>query len=447
MLNIDIGIAGMFENMRTNTQALANLHGETAKNLNGTVLPILARLHKEIKAKAKELTDGAYKGAKTVETAQNTTQKWIESLGQHSAVFDSAGGKIEPVNDPYLLQRGIQYRLHKQVLEENNNRQDIISVQRNFEGFETHVVQTLQQAMGQFLQFVGGQADRQKAMYSDIVGTVQRIPPEFEWMNFLHRSGNLLIDPASPARDVKSITYANQTHASTKPLIAGTLERKSRALGKLGGYKTHYYAVTPAKYLHQFADDDNFRKDPAPELTLYLPDCTIGAVADTKFNIKGKDASKGKVGSYVQMNHELAFKAHTPSDAQQWHAIISKCSGTTTTEPPNSAITSPVTPTAPANPITGDKRVASNPPEYTDKQPAPLQIEGLPGQTTEQTTGVTSEDFAPQSTSTAATGAGTSAGATGAAPQSAGVLPSPTTPATTTTTSPDAAVLGKETAK
>ena len=374
-------------------------------------MPILKRLHGEIKNKSKELSSGAGKSAKAVDAARNTTQKHIELLGQHSAAFDSAGGKVDPHNDPYVIQRNVQHSLHKQVLEENNSRQDLLSVQKNFEAFEAHVLQTIQLAMGAFLQFVGGRSDREKAIYSDIVGSAQRIPHEFEWMNFLHRNKDMLIDPSGPPREVSHITYPNQNHDAAKPLIAGTLERKSRGVGSLTGYKTGFYAVTPSKYLHQFADDDDFRKDPTPELSLYLPDCTIGAVSDTKFHVKGKDTSKGKVGSAFQMTHELSFKAHTPADAQKWHSVMTQSIGSHTQDlPPDSAATSPTSP--------------------TDKHPTPLQTGNLPqGQTT--------DSAGPQTSSTATTSATPSS----AVPPPGG----PTTPATATTLSPGAEGLGKQT--
>lgn len=400
-----------FQKHRLTSQAVANSHIETSKSLEGSVPPILKRLHGEIKNKNKELSSGAGKSAKAVDAARNATQKHIELLGQHSAAFDSTGGKPDSHNDPYVVRRNIQHSLHKQVLEENNSRQDLISVQRNFEAFEAHVLQTIQQAMGAFLQFVGGRSDREKAIYSDVVGTVQRIPHEFEWMNFLHRNGDMMIDPSAPPREVSHISYPNQDHASAKPLIAGTLERKGRGVGSLTGFKTGFYVVTPSKYLHQFADDDDFRKDPTPELSLYLPDCTIGAVSDTKFHIKGKDASKGKVGSAFQMTHELSFKAHTPADAQKWHAVMTQSVGSHTNDPPPaSAATSPTSP--------------------TDKHPTPLQTGNL-------SHGQTTGSAGPQTSSTANTNVTPSS----AAPATG----NPTTPATSTTMSPGAGALGKET--
>ena len=350
-------------------------------------------MHSEIKHKDKELSSGAAKGAKSVATARNTTQKYIELLGQHSAAFDASGGRIDAQNDPYVIHRGIQHRLHKQVLEENNSRQDLISVQNNFRDFEGHVIQTIQQAMSAFSQQVGGQAERQKSLYTDMVGTSSRIPLDFEWSKFLHRNSSLMIDPSSPERSIEHINYPNQDHPSTKPLISGTLERKGRGVGALTGYKTGHYVVTRAKYLHQFDDDDNFRKDPSAELSLYLPECTVGAIAGEKFNIKGKDVSKGKVGTALQMNHEFSFKAHSPADAQKWHAIISEAAGASniTTDLP-SAENSPISP-----------RSAAGPPGYSEKQAPPLQTQGLPA-------GQSQSSAAPHSATTAPQSAGPAAG-------------------------------------
>ncbi|KAI4252757.1 MAG: hypothetical protein LQ352_004089 [Teloschistes flavicans] len=365
------GIAGLFENIRSNTQGIANSHLETEKTIKGSVLPILERLHAEIKNKSKELAKGAVKGSKEVDKARNTTQKHIELLGQHTAAASSSGGKVDPSTDPYVLQRGVKYRLHKQVLEENNNRHDLIEVQNSFSSFEAHIIQTFQQTLQTFLQSVGGQHERQKAMYSDMVSTAQKIPLDFEFKGFVHRNNQLLIDPSAPKRELSNISYPNQGHPSTQALIAGTLERKSRAMGALKGYSTDYYVVTPSKFLHEFKDDDDVRKDPVPELSLYLPDCTIGALSGEKFNIKGKDASKGKVGGALAMSHELSFKAPTAANAEKWYYVIQEAAGGSATY--TNEMSSPTSPVAGRN-VSGQQQ----PPQYVEKHVAPVQTQGLP---------------------------------------------------------------------
>ena len=160
------GVAAMFESIRSNTTGISNSHYETEKVLKGQILPIFERLHSEIKSKTKELTKGAGKGAKAVDKARASTQKHIEQLGQHTAAFGSTGGKVAAHDDPYVLQRGIRHRLNKQIIEENNNRQDLIQVQNSFAEFEAHILQTLQHGLGQFNQVVAKQADQTKLMVS-----------------------------------------------------------------------------------------------------------------------------------------------------------------------------------------------------------------------------------------------------------------------------------------
>ncbi|KXT14728.1 hypothetical protein AC579_6380 [Pseudocercospora musae] len=324
------GVAGMFDNMRSNTQGLVNLHNETSASLKGSVLPIFERLHSEIKNKTKELSKGAGKGSKAVDKARNTSQKHIELLGQHTAAFDSHGGSVKASEDPYILQRQVYHRLNKQVIEENNNREDMLAVQNSFAQFEAHILQTFQQGMAQFNQIVAQQAESTRTMYGDMLGNIQRIPPDFEWNGFVKRNIGTLIDPNGAKRTVESIRFANQDHKATHPLIAGSLERKKM----LKRYDAGYYVVTPSKYLHEFKSDDDFAKDPSPENSLYLPDCMIGAVDGVKFNVRGKDTSGNALINKMGRAHEFAFKAHTPSDAQKWHSIIASVAGQSTNEMP-----------------------------------------------------------------------------------------------------------------
>lgn len=102
-------------------------------------------------------------------------------------------------------------------------------------------------------------------------------------------------------------------------------------------YYSSYYAVTPSKYLHEFKEPDNktYAKEYEPEMSLYLPECTIGALKDGKFQISGKDA-----GSKMSTKHDFAFKAGSPAEAAKWHEAISRCAGLKTGESP---LASPLT--------------------------------------------------------------------------------------------------------
>lgn len=330
-------MAGFFENLRSNTQAMINTNMETEKTIKGSVLPIMERLHKEIKHKTKEL-----------DKLRNATQKHIEMLGQQTASFDSAGGKIHGHDDPYVIFRGVQHRLSSQVVAENNHRNDVVAVQNSFRTFEAHILEVFQQVMEAFVQLAGGQGEKTRKLYADMLRSIQAVPTDFEWAKFQTRCADRLVNPNDPPRSVEAIQIPNMDHALTKPLIEGSLERKSR--NKLSwGFSAGYYAVTPSKFLHEFKDSDDTRQDPKPELSIYLPDAIIGAPNSDRFNVKGKDRSK-TISSKLTGSSELALKAHSPEDAQKWFQVIrTVCGATGPAEPSSPAAESPVATKVPSD--------------------------------------------------------------------------------------------------
>ncbi|KAI2114565.1 hypothetical protein LOZ42_003672 [Ophidiomyces ophidiicola] len=383
------GITGLFDSLRQNTQGIVDVHLETEKNLKTTVLPILEKLHNEIKAKAKELSHGAEKAAKLVSKARTATQKHIELLGQNTAIFDSTTrSKHDALNDPYLISRGVSYRLNKQINEENENFKELLAVQTSFQQFEAHILASVQDALNRFFQCMGAQSDRQRAMYADMVSTGQQVPTDFEWNNFFERNHASLINPNTPPRSLSTITWPNQDHRSTKPLVEGILQRKSRAM--LKGYSDGYYVVTPAGFLHAFKDNDDFRQDPMPDMSLYLPDCNIGNFNDLKFSIKGKDVSGGKVGNAFHLSSELHFKAHSKNQIEEWTAALTSFVGGSGSG------------SQPASPI-----VQKNPSAASSPAPAAAAAAATPAATGAAATTTDSAAAAPATSTTTAAAAPT----------------------------------------
>jgi len=162
-------------------------------------------------------------------------------------------------------------------------------------------------------------------------------------------------------------------------LIEGSLERKPRGgMGSIRGYSTGYYAVTPAGFLHEYKDNENFHKDPVPEISLFLPDCVIGAVDGQKFTIKGKDSSGSKIGQKMALSHDFQFKAHTNSDAQQWHTIIASFANSGGSVPTSPGETQKIFPLNTAVTDQQTQGVASGPTSATSPQSAKTQSATTP---------------------------------------------------------------------
>jgi hypothetical protein len=329
------GVQSMFENLRANTAAVAHSHTETHLALRNYVVTHLEKLHEEIKQHQKEVASAGHKGGKSVSKSRELTKAHIDKLAQQVGNFDAVGANNtalkDPADDPYIVRRGVLHRLNKQVNEENSYRQELLGVQSNFASFEARIIQTMQNAMNAFYQAITTQADKTKSIYGDIFQAVQSVAPDYEWNAFVTRYGNVLIDPKQPNRNLNDIHFANTDHKATAPLIEGALQRKGTILKS---YNNGYYVVTPSKYLHEFKDNDNFHRDPQPEMSLYLPECTIGRLSqspEAKFNISGKDANKNRT---LSREHEFCFKATTHEEAKKWYDILIECVGVKTNETP-----------------------------------------------------------------------------------------------------------------
>ena len=83
--------------------------------------------------------------------------------------------------------------------------------------------------------------------------------------------------------------------------------------------------------------------------------------------MKGKDASKGKVGGALAMSHELSFKAHSPIDAEKWWRAISEAAGASNVTNELPSPTSPV-----------QSRNTSGQHFPLEKKVEPVQTQGLP---------------------------------------------------------------------
>jgi len=151
---------------------------------------------------------------------------------------------------------------------------------------------------------------------------------------------------------MSNISFPNQNHRSTEPLVAGSLEKKGKLLKK---YEASFWVITPAKYMHEYKTDDDFAKDPVPETSLYLPDCMIGALDGQKFMVKGKDVSGSSFGNKLSMAHEYAFKAHTPQDAAKWYEALRGATGSQTNELPSTSPVASRQPSAAMGPVSTEE--------------------------------------------------------------------------------------------
>jgi hypothetical protein len=341
------GIAEAFEAIRGNTEFLLNRSSEVEQQIKTAIIPQLETLKGDIEKHYKGFKGPGLKGQKDVEKAKQTTQKNIENLGHHVSSFGAtSGGKGDYKNDPYVVHRQCLGSVNDLLVKENAQIEAIISVQNNFKTLEAHIVQVLQQAVSVLEQVIRGYASDRVESYETITGKFNNIQAEHEWTQFSQgRAGEVLIPDNAPRRQLNGVSFHNQDHKSTQPAMQGILQRKGKLMKS---YTSSFYVLTQARYLHQFKSQD-FLQDPTPEMSLYLPECTIGHPSPRdspkfKFIISGKDASKT-----ISPKLSYTFKTNTYDEMMSWHEALAIASGRAVVSPVTSG--GPSEPTSPVSPV------------------------------------------------------------------------------------------------
>lgn len=331
------GVAGLFETIYFNTKVRRNVYSSmntilsnyiskefvkvyaaSEENLNASVLPILRRLLKEIKSKAKQLKVDKSKGENLVKKARLATEQHIILLAKTTRSYDaSTGKKIEQPYDPYLVRQGVDIRLVDQAMKEKVDRQENEEIQKSFLWFEMHILQSVQSVLAKLFQFMGSQFDHQHAMYGDILGTAQLIHPDLEWFSFVERKNAALRNSEALRRSSVYSTFPNKDHRATKPIMEGDLVYQPRGIPKLG-----HCVVTRAGYLHYFDSKDDPTQQSIPEISLYLADCSINSVDNANFRVQGVNVSKRNLVNPFHTTTQHIFRAQSFDEAEKWLSAI-----------------------------------------------------------------------------------------------------------------------------
>lgn len=228
---------------------------------------------------------------------------------------------VHAKEDPWYTNSLVARQLQKQVHEENALQKSIIIMQQNSEHFEEGVVRAIQMAWSTFDEWNSRASSQVQETWATMGQLMRSVAPTTEWIAFASRS-EYLLDPDTPLRNPMTINYPGKDDPSVIPVHQGILERKKRYTKT---YKESFYILTPAGYLHEHLSSD-LSKHPNPELSLFLPECTLGAPTNPnarshKFHIEGKKAIGGDVGQkngIFALDASFTFRARSHDEMLEW---------------------------------------------------------------------------------------------------------------------------------
>ncbi|GAA5933916.1 SLM1 family PH domain-containing protein [Sporobolomyces koalae] len=315
------GVQDIFYGVRERTRLIADHHANLAKTVEGSIVQHLQKLRTELKAHIKNIQQDTGKLAASVAKEREISTKMITDLARSITMLKNTPMGVHAKEDPWYTNSLVARQLQKQVHEENSLQKSIIIMQQNSEHFEEGVVRAIQMAWSTFDEWNSRASSQVQETWATMGQLMRSVAPTTEWIAFASRS-EYLLDPDTPLRNPMTINYPGKDDPSVIPVHQGILERKKRYTKT---YKESFYILTPAGYLHEHLSSD-LSKHPNPELSLFLPECTLGAPTNPnarshKFHIEGKKTIGGDVGQKSGLfarDASFTFRARSHDEMLEW---------------------------------------------------------------------------------------------------------------------------------
>lgn len=320
------GIQDIYYGIRDKTRVIADHHANLAKTVEGSIVQHLQKLRAEIKAHVKNIQQDTGKLANSVAREREMSTKQISDLARSITLLKNTPMSVTAREDPYTANTSVAKQLQRQVNEENALQKSIVIMQQNSAHFEEGIVRSIQSAWQTFDEWSGRMSAQVQDTWLGLGVTMRSLQPNSEWIAFAARSDHL-IDPDTPLRNPETIEYPGKEDPSVIPVHQGILERKKRFTKS---YKESFYVLTPAGYLHELNSSDP-TKAGTPALSLFLPECTLGAPSTMaskshKWHITAGAPQKGIQKALGRGEHAYTFRARSHDEMMEWWNDIKQLS-------------------------------------------------------------------------------------------------------------------------
>ncbi|KAF6012607.1 hypothetical protein HII12_002128 [Brettanomyces bruxellensis] len=289
------------------------------KELNGTIIPRLQDLRRDLLVKIKEIRSLQSDFRNNVDRYHQETRNVLKGFVQSIDVSKRAPGTLPPRNDPYLLKYSLDGQIKRQLTEENYLHEAFINIQTSGKELEKVVYIEIQTALTVYAKLMGQQAqnifDR---LISKLDTGILAKNPGFEWDSFIAKDTANFIDLNTPMRHLSDMRYKYQIDPITLPIRSGYLERKSKYLKS---YARGWYVLTSC-FIHEFKSPDR-KKDPIPVMSLSLDDCQIAE--HSRKDVRNPNTYHKFVlharqkGGLLRKGHNWVFRAESYDAMMEWY--------------------------------------------------------------------------------------------------------------------------------
>ncbi|RKP07178.1 hypothetical protein THASP1DRAFT_24625 [Thamnocephalis sphaerospora] len=344
---VPTAISDLIHALHTSAKEMSEQQERSARAIHDQTIRELTRLRLECKRRSREVNKELL-GVKQKATKANDKAK--TRLVQLERACDDLQTSLASrrlnqeektlPTDPWLTKLEVQYCLSKQFAKENRYQQALVSFQQSLAAFETSAVQTITAAVNTYndwrLKDLHAQITRLKQVHS----VTERQDRDKEHSHFIERHAGHLPTANTPLRSLATATFPRMDDPGAIAARIGRIEKKG---GLLNQWREYRAVLSAAGYVHIFpvssglgADaQTDFTQQPTPELSIYLPHCTIGAhslegAAENSFELTERVVDGG--GLFRKSQHRYQIRVATRDDMLAWWEAMGQHARATLTQ-------------------------------------------------------------------------------------------------------------------
>ncbi|KAJ3097062.1 hypothetical protein HDU97_005295 [Phlyctochytrium planicorne] len=156
-----------------------------------------------------------------------------------------------------------------------------------------------------------------------ISASLETMNPAKDWMLFRERHRDVILDQTKPLVREQEVEYEGMTDPGCEVVREGVLQK--RIMGVFGGkgWKSGYFVLTVSGFLHGFSGVESVAGGEPGEMSVWLPECTVGVKGALDTKEPGEFLVQERSGGLFGGGGKHRLKAEGGDESDFWYELVS----------------------------------------------------------------------------------------------------------------------------
>ncbi|KAI8850344.1 hypothetical protein BC829DRAFT_389824 [Chytridium lagenaria] len=306
VFGVDETIQNVLKNLFDAQSKLSSEHLSAASHIESETLPELRSLLGEVRKKSID-----------ADKEWVSLDKGLARDREVEAVNPDIGIDKDVPKDPWIANLHMQRHVRTLLRNQHETRDHLASQEQNFAVFEQVTLQHLRLALTNHFTVSNKIHSAHLNASTSITSSLNAMNPTADWEIFRKRRADVLLNRIKPLIQERDVMYDGMTDPGCEAVKEGALQKTAK------GFKPGYYVLTVSGFLHGFAGPEVVEGGEPTEMSVWLPDCTVGSKGALDSKEPHEFMVQEKTGGFLKGGEKFRLKAEGGDESDFWYELIS----------------------------------------------------------------------------------------------------------------------------